>query len=354
MQTSWFVDWIVSDQTSPTLERFLIWPEQSRAVAVSRAYSVSVTRKVFMLWKKLSTGPERSSLLPVYDKIEDVSYIFIWNSLNFFSQSLTLHIFVSPVSPELTSILVWIFSLDCTCLSKLCVDILKSCRADNREKILYLTERTNQMQVWVTNLCFPKFHVGFLWLLLLSLLVVYSPGLGPVGLLENCWAESRNMTSSEETDKREPWSEKSRRSKPVRNVVIYVYLWMKCRITECDEIGIRIYLSQSYLALSWQTAAVFAGGVIQHQTGPPLRLHMATQATAQINTRNQDDNMKPCLFFLLKEQVAFLHSDLPCNGCCPVLCTVDGPPPSCPRCISVLGLNWQTKPGEDEVNKTQG
>lgn len=41
-------------------------PEQSTAVAVSRAYSASVTCSVAMLWKKLSTGPTRSSLPPVH------------------------------------------------------------------------------------------------------------------------------------------------------------------------------------------------------------------------------------------------------------------------------------------------
>lgn len=48
----------------------------------------------------------------------------------------------------------------------------------------------------------------------------YSPGLGLVGLRENCCAESRNMTSSQETDNRELWSEKSRRSKPVRGTAL--------------------------------------------------------------------------------------------------------------------------------------
>lgn len=58
-------------------------------------------------------------------------------------------------------------------------------------------------------------------------------------------------------------------------------------MTEYDEN--QVCSSQSYLALSGQTAAVFAGGVIQYQTGPPLRLHMATRATEQITTGNHDD-----------------------------------------------------------------
>lgn len=43
-----------------------VGPEQSRAVAVSRAYSASVTRSTTMLWRKLSTEPSRSSPPPVH------------------------------------------------------------------------------------------------------------------------------------------------------------------------------------------------------------------------------------------------------------------------------------------------
>lgn len=48
----------------------------------------------------------------------------------------------------------------------------------------------------------------------------------------------------------------------------------------------------SYLALSWQTAAVFAGGVTQHQTDPPPLLYTATQTTEQKHTRNHESNIK--------------------------------------------------------------
>lgn len=94
--------------------------------------------------------------------------------------------------PEL--IRLWMFSLLSASLSQLCVDMLKSCRTDNC--------RTSQIHV--LKMCFPS----------LRLAVVYSPGLGPAGLWENCWAESRNMTSGQETDERVNWSEKSKRSKP--------------------------------------------------------------------------------------------------------------------------------------------
>lgn len=161
------------------------------------------------------------------------------------------------------------------------------------------------------------------------------------------------MTSSEDTDKREAWSEKSRRSKPVRTLqnlmkfcfeficIRTFFFLIPCRAVCCHR---------SYLALFWQTAAAFAGGVIQRQTGPLLRLHMATQRTEQetqeiMKTTWKNEFMKVLLVFFL--------CDRPCSGCCPVFGTVDGPPPSCPPCISVLGLNWQIKPGEDEFNKTQ-
>lgn len=36
------------------------------------------------------------------------------------------------------------------------------------------------------------------------------------------------MTSSEETDKRELWSEKSRRSKPVRGTSLFVFIYCLC------------------------------------------------------------------------------------------------------------------------------
>lgn len=106
-----------------------------------------------------------------------------------------------------------------------------------------------------------------------------------------------------------------------------------------------IYSCPSYLALSWQTVAVFAGGVIQHQTSPPHLLYMATQTTEQTQIRSHEGNIKNVTVFL--EELVFPHCDLLCSGCCPALCTVDGPPPSCPQCTSVLGLNWQTKPGAD-------
>lgn len=48
--------------------------------------------------------------------------------------------------------------------------------------------------------------------------------------------------------------------------------------------------------------------------------------------------------------VVFLRYGSPCSGCCPVLCTFDGPPPSGPPRISVLELRLWLKPGEDEVD----
>lgn len=145
----WFADWIVYDQTSTSWERLLVWPEQSRAVAVSSEYSASVTRNVFMLWKKLSTGPERSSLLPVHEeKMDWHAFFFYLKRFEYFFQFVTLQIFVCLDSPELISILVWIFSLDSTFLSQLCVDIPKSCRADNREKEMFLFFWLNNQPKW--------------------------------------------------------------------------------------------------------------------------------------------------------------------------------------------------------------
>lgn len=144
------------------------------------------------------------------------------NELLFFTACKILNIFWVRVclgSPELTNVLQWMFSFDSTFLSQLCVDILKSCRADNKKKIFFKLN-FRLMQIWIINAC----------------LLVYPPGLGLVGLWENCWAESRNMTSSEETDKREVWSEKSSRSKPVRNTSLFVciysmFIWFFFRVS---------------------------------------------------------------------------------------------------------------------------
>lgn len=62
---------------SVSLPRLLIWPEQSRAVAVSRVYSASVTRSVAMLWKKLSTGSTRSSLPPVHTSTWEIVHLYV-------------------------------------------------------------------------------------------------------------------------------------------------------------------------------------------------------------------------------------------------------------------------------------
>lgn len=124
-------------------------------------------------------------------------------------------------SPGLIIVLLWMFSFDSTFLSQLCVDILKSCRADEEKNKKWF-------QIWIasTVLCVcrhcesscvpPCFH---------SSPGDYSPGLGLVGLWENCWAESRNMASSEAMDKRAPWSEKSRRSKPERRTRVLVFIF---------------------------------------------------------------------------------------------------------------------------------
>lgn len=40
-------------------------------------------------------------------------------------------------SPELTNVLLWMFSFDSTFLSQLCVDILKSCKTDETENVLF-------------------------------------------------------------------------------------------------------------------------------------------------------------------------------------------------------------------------
>ncbi len=47
-------------------------------------------------------------------------------------------------SPELTnvSVLLWIFSFDSTFLSQFCVDMLKSCRADDREEDFLFNSRS--------------------------------------------------------------------------------------------------------------------------------------------------------------------------------------------------------------------
>lgn len=57
--------------------RLRMWPEQSRVVAVSRAYSVSVTCSVAMLWKKLISGPSRSSPPPVHRYWKRKSELFL-------------------------------------------------------------------------------------------------------------------------------------------------------------------------------------------------------------------------------------------------------------------------------------
>lgn len=179
-------------------------------------------------------------------------------------------------SPELICILLWMFSFDSTFLSQLCVDILKSCRADKREKGTIFLNSASELQVGNIKVC----------------VLVYSPGLGLVGLWENCWAENRNMTSSEETDKRELWSEKSRRSKPVRGKSLFVLSRSPVSLLYST------FLSPFYLALFWQTVAVVAGVEIQHQTSPPLLLYTATHTTEQTQIRNHEGNINKCDWIL--------------------------------------------------------
>lgn len=87
-------------------------PEQSRAVAVSRAYSVSVTCSVDMLWKKLITGLNTSSALPAHRGEMGVV------SVGSITPENRCLLAVGPDSPELGDVLPWKFSFDSVSLGQ--------------------------------------------------------------------------------------------------------------------------------------------------------------------------------------------------------------------------------------------
>lgn len=119
-----------------------------------------------------------------------------------------------------------------------------------------------------------------------------------------------------------------------------------CMIDIMDFKGSHVSVHPTYLALSWRTAAVAPGWGTQHQTGPPLLLHTATQTTDHMHTQETMRTTVKHVDIRFSEH-SFPLCDPPCRGCRPALCTVGGPPPSCPQCTSAPGLNWSTEPGED-------
>lgn len=238
-----------------------MWPEQSRAVAVSRAYSVSVTCSVAMLWKKLMTGPNRSSPPPVRRH---------WRGkMGAVSAGATLKL--NPVTQETTgcspcvpTYLSWATSCRGSFPLTLClwtsgalsgwkVAVLWSKPVTGinikRKKycffylIFYSSIHLNHLSSIPCRKVIVKTFSNYFYINLKkhknaiqcvsssSDPQVSSPGLGTAGLLENCWAESRNMTSSEETDRREIWSGKSRRSKPERGAELWVFSADFCSLT---------------------------------------------------------------------------------------------------------------------------
>lgn len=58
------------------------------------------------------------------------------SELIFLSPNLVEEFFLD--SPELTSVLLWMFSFDSTCLGQLCVEVLKTCRATKKKKYILL------------------------------------------------------------------------------------------------------------------------------------------------------------------------------------------------------------------------
>lgn len=97
-----------------------------------------------------------------------------------------------------------------------------------------------------------------------------------------------------------------------------------------------------YLGLFWQTAEASGCGVTLNLTRlPPYTTIPTTKVTRARNCEGLEVGI-----LALMEVLKFYP---PCCGCCPPSGTVDGPPPSCPRCTAALVLDRQG-PGASQAN----
>lgn len=97
-----------------------------------------------------------------------------------------------------------------------------------------------------------------------------------------------------------------------------------------------------YLGLFWQTAEASGCGVTLNLTRLPPYTTIPTTRGAR--GRNGEGREAGILTFM--EPLKLFP---PCRGCRPPSGTVDGPPPSCPRCTAALVSDRQ-EPGTSQEN----
>lgn len=97
-----------------------------------------------------------------------------------------------------------------------------------------------------------------------------------------------------------------------------------------------------YLGLFWQTAEASGCGVTLNPTRlPPYTTIPTTKGTRARNCEGLEVGI-----LAFKEALKVYP---PCCGCRPPSGTVDGPPPSCPRCTAALVLD-RKGPGGSQAN----